>query len=344
MTGNNSHNRNSRADQSVLPPDDIVFGCTPTMLAIRRQLEKVCGANIPILIQGEGGSGKETLARFIHSRSSWSEGQFVKVNCAAIPGALLESELFGYEKGAFTDANDSKPGRVEMAHRGTLFLDEIGDLGTELQVKLLQLLQDGRFTRLGDHEERQVEARIVCTTKRDLQQQVEQRLFRADLYYRINVISIHMPCLSDRREDVLQLADYYLKHFNAKFQQTAPGFPPEVNRVLQTYMWPGNIRELGNWVARYVLLGPKGVLTTESAGRQPYGGVRHAAVGRAIPLKRIAKDATLRMEREVILEVLQANHWNRRRAAQALKISYRALIYKMGEAGLRQKTRKRACP
>src|SRR5712671_2934902 len=176
------------------------------MQRIRHQLEKVCTADIPILIQGEAGTGKEVLAQWIHSRSPWSNGQFVKVNCAAIPGTLLESELFGYERGAFTGAHASKPGRVELAHNGTLFLDEIADLSLGLQSKLLQFLQDGRFSRIGDESERAVEARLICATGKNLEEEIDLGRFRADLYYRINVVRLRLPRLRERGEDIPLLA------------------------------------------------------------------------------------------------------------------------------------------
>ena len=193
-----------------LPPEEIIFGRSEAMISIRQKVHKVVATDVPILIQGENGTGKGLLAQYIHARSAMSSGAFVKVNCAAIPGALLESELFGYEKGAFTDAHTSKPGYVEMAHRGTLFLDEIADLDLSLQAKVLQLLQDGQFSRIGDKQERRAETRVICATNRDLRAEIEAGRFRHDLFYRINVISINLPSLRERREDVALLASYFL--------------------------------------------------------------------------------------------------------------------------------------
>jgi len=321
----------------LIPQEEIIFGQSAGMRSVRQRVLQVCHTNIPVLLLGESGTGKEVMARCIHSRSSCSSGKFVKVNCSAIPGSLLESELFGYEKGAFTGAHHAKPGLVEQANNGTLFLDEIAELSLGLQAKLLHFLQDGRFARIGDAEERQVDARIVCSTKRDLRPQVEQKLFRADLYYRINVIVICMPRLAERREDVLQLANYYRTRLSEKFERPAPEFVPEVVHFLQTHEWRGNIRELENWVARYVLLGPEESLAAELAKRPRSVVVRRSNGEGTIPLKRIAKDAARQLERDMILKVLQANQWNRRRAAEVLKISYRALIYKMREARLPQR-------
>jgi two-component system response regulator AtoC len=325
-----------------LVPDEIIFGRSAAMRAVRQRVLHVCQTNIPLLLLGESGTGKEVIARYIHARSNWSKGTFVKVNCAAIPSALLESELFGYERGAFTGAQTTKPGLVELAGNGTLFFDEIGELPLGLQAKLLHFLQDGQFTRIGAKEERQVEARIVCSTKKELLPQVEQKLFRSDLYYRINVITVAIPRLSDRREDVVQLADYYRVKFNEKFERTAPEFVAETVRFLQTHEWRGNIRELENWVARYVLLGAEESLAAELAQRQRRAMTPHSKGTTVIPLKWIAKDATHQLERDMILKALQANQWNRRRAAEVLKISYRTLIYKIRNAGIAPRDTRRA--
>src|ERR1700694_1278396 len=188
-----------------MPPDAIVFGRTEAMQAVRDRLSKLAGANVPVLIQGESGTGKDIIARMIHANSPWRTGPYVKVNCPAIPGTLLESELFGYEKGAFTGAYGTKPGRVELAHRGTLFLDEISELDLGLQSKLLQLLQDGQFCRIGAQEDKKVEVRIVCATNRQLELEIQNGTFRQDLFYRINVVNLHMPPLRERRGDIEQL-------------------------------------------------------------------------------------------------------------------------------------------
>src|SRR6202790_2298386 len=187
------------------PPDAIVFGKSEAMQALRARMDKVASANVPVLIHGESGTGKDIIARMIHALSPWKTGPFVKVNCPAIPGTLLESELFGYEKGAFTGAYGTKPGRVEMAHRGTLFLDEISELDLALQSKLLQLLQDGQFCRIGAQEDKKVEVLIVCATHRRLESEIESGTFRHDLYYRINVVNVQFPPLRERRPDIEEL-------------------------------------------------------------------------------------------------------------------------------------------
>src|ERR1700745_3797784 len=200
-----------------IPPEAVVFGRSDTMQAVRERLDKVAGANVPVLIQGESGTGKDIIARMIHGLSPWKGGPFVKVNCPAIPGTLLESELFGYEKGAFTGAYGSKPGRVELAHRGTLFLDEISELDLALQSKLLQLLQDGQFCRIGAQEDKRVEVRVVCATNRQLEVEIESGTFRQDLFYRINVVNLHMPALRERRADIEDLVSFFLDYYNRKY-------------------------------------------------------------------------------------------------------------------------------
>src|SRR5262250_1255025 len=238
-----------------IPPEPVVFGHSETMQSLRERMDKVASANVPVLIQGESGTGKDIIARMIHGLSPWRTGPFVKVNCPAIPGTLLESELFGYEKGAFTGAYGSKPGRVEMAHRGTLFLDEISELDLALQSKLLQLLQDGQFCRIGAQEDKKVEVRVVCATNRHLESEIEAGTFRQDLFYRINVVNLHMPPLRERRGDIEELANYFLESYNRKYNCRAKPLSTEVLTVLQKYHWPGNIRELENLIKRYVILG-----------------------------------------------------------------------------------------
>jgi two-component system, NtrC family, response regulator AtoC len=304
------------------------------MLAVRQRAEKFGRTNVPVLIEGEGGTGKEVLAQWIHRHSPWCNGQFVKVNCAAIPGGLLESELFGYQRGAFTWANSTKPGKVELADKGTLFLDEIADLDYCLQSKLLQFLQDGRFSRIGDVEERTVETRLICATNKDLEPEVESGRFRADLYYRINVVRLKLPRLCQRREDIPALAEFFRSQFQRKFVKEADPFDKELIRDLQKQDWPGNIRELSNSIARHVLLGEDSKIVQDPAAREPRSSSgNHCELG-AVSLRQIAKEAIRDQERNYILEALQANRWNRRKTAEALQISYRALIYKIRNAGI----------
>ncbi|HZU22367.1 MAG TPA: sigma 54-interacting transcriptional regulator [Terriglobales bacterium] len=315
-----------------LPPEAVVFGQTPGMREIRARLDRVASANVSVLIEGESGTGKEVIASLIHARSPWTHGPFVKVNCPAIPATLMESELFGYERGAFTGAVGSKPGRVEMAHRGTLFLDEIGELELSLQAKLLQLLQDGQFCKIGAQEDRKVEVRVVCATNRDLEHEIAEGLFRQDLYYRINVVNLHLPPLRERRADLPQLIAYFIDSYNQAYGRRASLLSPELMQVLHRYHWPGNIRELANLMKRYVILGNEEVVTTElQARREPTFDFDIPPDGK-VSLKALTRQATRDVERKVILRVLQVHNWNRRRAAKALSISYRALLYKMRDA------------
>jgi two-component system response regulator AtoC len=311
------------ANGGELPPEEVIYGQSAAMAALRRMILRVADTDVPLLIQGENGTGKEVLARLIHAGSVWSKRPFVKVNCAAIPGTLLESELFGYEMGAFTGANSAKPGRVELAHGGTLFLDEIGDLDLSVQAKLLQFLQDGKFYRIGGSDERHVETRIICATNRDLQEEIADGKFRMDLYYRINVIHFKLPPLRDRVEDIPVLLKYFLSNFAAKFEQPAREIPLGRMQILQRCPWPGNIRELENCMAQAYL-----------REQQPQRYSAYGEEAAPVPLKHIADKARRELERDVILKALEAHNWNRRKTAETLKISYRTLLYKVREAGI----------
>jgi two-component system response regulator AtoC len=317
-----------------VPPESVVFGRSEAMRSVRERLVKIASANVPVLIHGESGTGKDIIAKMVHGLSPWKTGPYVKVNCPAIPGTLLESELFGYEKGAFTGAYGAKPGRVEMAHRGTLFLDEISELELGLQSKLLQLLQDGQFCRIGAQEDKKVEVRVVCATNRNLEVEIESGTFRQDLYYRINVVSLYLPPLRERRGDIEDLVSYFLEYYNRKFNCRARALSSELIGVLQKYHWPGNIRELENLVKRYVILGHEDAIAGDLAPRQPSFLNPEIDFDGPISLKKITREAVRELEGKVILKVLQANHWNRKKAARALNISYRALLYKIRDAGL----------
>ena len=304
------------------------------MRQVRQRADRAATLNVPILVLGGPGTGKGVLARYIHNRSPWRSGPFIKVNCPAIPGTLLESELFGFQKGAFTGAHATKPGRMEMANGGTLFLDEIAELDASLQAKLLHVLQDGIFTRIGDHEEKQLDARIICATNRNLEHEIKSGGFRADLLYRINVIDVTLPSLRERRDDIPYLAEYLRQQFNTRFQKEAGPISRDAIQSLAHRDWPGNVRELENCIARYVILGSEEVFQAEGVDKKPFHFTYEATSDGKIPLKRIAQQVSRRVEHDVILKVLQANQWNRRKTAETLKISYRALLYKVRQAGL----------
>jgi two-component system response regulator AtoC len=317
-----------------MPPDSVIFGSTDAMRALRERLAKIAGANVPVLIHGESGTGKDIIARMIHTASPWKTGPWVKVNCPAIPGTLLESELFGYEKGAFTGAYGTKPGRVEMAHRGTLFLDEISELDMALQSKLLQLLQDGQFCRIGAQEDKKVEVRVVCATNRKLEEEIANGTFRADLFYRINVVNLHMPSLRERAADIPQLVSFFLEYYNRKFNSRALHPSAELMNAFKKYHWPGNVRELENLMKRYVILGTEESISGDLRPQEQDFFSADINVDGPISLKKITRQAVHELERKIILKVLQHHHWNRKQAARALNISYRALLYKIRDAGL----------
>jgi two-component system, NtrC family, response regulator AtoC len=317
-----------------LPPEEVIFGASAAMEAVRLSIGVAAGANVPILLQGPSGSGKEILARFIHQCSSWGRGTFVKVNCPAIPGTLFESELFGYQKGAFTGAYASKPGRIELAHRGTLFLDEIAELELGLQAKLLQLLQDGQFCRIGGQQERQVEVRFICATNRQLEKEIKTGTFRQDLFYRINVLAIELPSLQQRICDIPMLGEYFLEKYGRQFNRPAPSLSIRLIQSMQKYAWPGNIRELENIIKRCVITGSEETICSsmENGNRVDFGA--ELPMDGVIKLKEATRKATKEFEQKIILKTLEANRWNRRATARALSISYAALLYKLREAGV----------
>jgi two-component system, NtrC family, response regulator AtoC len=337
MANTTSSKTTSASRASALPPASLIFGRTAAMQAVRQRIDKVASSGVPILIQGDNGTGKDLLARFIHHCSAVPETSFVKVNCAAIPGALLESELFGYEKGAFTGAHSAKPGRVELANEGTLFLDGINEIDMSLQAKLLQLLQDGQYTRIGGQEDRHVQVRVICATNRRLDQEIAVGRFRADLFYRINVVSIQLPALRERSGDIIDLVNYFLELHKKRHNIQVKPFSQAVLRLLERHPWPGNIRELENLIERYVILGTEEAVSSELVSWEQSHVTPEIPIDGQIHLKKITRQAVHDLEGKIILSVLEANHWNRKRTAAALKISYRALLYKIRRAGLPRK-------
>jgi two-component system response regulator AtoC len=319
--------------------------CTSSkMQPIRELMGKVAGTNTTVLLRGESGTGKEVLARAIHKASPRAGKQFLKVNCAALPGELLESELFGHEKGAFTGAYRQKPGKFEAAHQGTLLLDEIGEMPLRLQAKLLHVLQDGEFSRVGGEKIIDTDVRLIAATNRDLEASMRAHQFREDLYYRLNVIEIRIPPLRERREEIPGLVDFFVKKFNGQYARLVD-VPPDTMRVLVDYHWPGNIRELENAIKRVVVLGTARPVHIEIAGNisrgpratTPGGAPAPAVVASPdtpISLKDIARQAAREAERVAIKEVLDRVHWNRAKAARLLQISYKALLYKIVQCGL----------
>jgi two-component system response regulator AtoC len=318
--------------------------CTSSkMQPIRDLVAKVAATNTTVLLRGESGVGKEVVGRAIHKLSPRAAKQFLKVNCAALPGELLESELFGHEKGAFTGAYRQKPGKFEAADGGTLLLDEIGEMPMRLQAKLLHVLQDGEFSRVGGEKLIGTDVRLIAATNRDLEAAMRAHQFREDLYYRLNVIEIRIPPLRERREEIPVLIEHFKRRFNTQYGRTVD-IPADTVRVFMEYHWPGNIRELENAVKRIVVLGSARPVHQEivaSLARGPrtvssMSATVAAAVNpdQVVSLKEIARQAAREAERVAIKEVLDRVHWNRAKAARLLQISYKALLYKIVQCGL----------
>jgi len=331
-----------------------VVGASATMQAVYNVIEKVAHTPSTVLITGESGTGKELIARALHEQSPRRDGPLIKVNCAAIPDTLIESELFGYEKGAFTGAVSSKPGRFELADKGTLFLDEIGEIPSEMQVKLLRALQEGEFERVGGIRTTKVDVRLVAATNRDLLQAIERGRFREDLYYRLNVVPIHVPPLRDRKDDIPDLVHHILEKFKARLGKQVSEVSPDAMARLISYGWPGNVRELENVIERTILFASGDVIDASdlpetlrppSAREESSVGVALASAagaGAAAPpedasLKEIVRAETERVERNLIVAALEETGGNVTHAAKRLKISRKSLQIKMKELGLRDR-------
>jgi two-component system response regulator AtoC len=314
-----------------LPPTNVILGQSSAMAVAREKLERVADTTVPVLLQGESGTGKDIVAKWLHVRSNRSKHAWVRVTCPAIPHSLIESELFGYEKGAFTGAYATKRGRVELAHLGTLFLDEVGSLDISVQAKLLQVLQDGSFMRVGGLESRSVDTRLVCATNENLQRQTEEGSFRLDFFFRINAVTIDLPPLRQRSADIPMLVDYFLDLHSKALCLTPKPLSQEAMRLMKSYNWPGNIRQLENVVRSYVLIGNEEALAAELGPVVPGDLVPKFDLANPISLKEITKAATRGLEREIILKVLQTNGWSRQKTAKWLNISYRSLLYKLQE-------------
>ncbi len=324
-----------------------IVGEHPSMKAIFEVVRKVAASPSTVLLTGESGTGKELVAHALHDSSDRSAQPFVKINCAAIPSTLIESELFGYEKGAFTGAVTSKPGRFELADGGTLFLDEIGEIPLEMQVKLLHVLQEGIFERVGSVSQTKVDVRLITATNRDLAAEVKAGRFREDLFYRLNVVPIHLPPLRERASDIPLLAEHFRKKFNQRLGRKVERVAPETLEALRGYHWPGNIRELENVMERAMLFAEGTDLKkADLPPLQPPTATPGAAVSisdetvaQAIQpgsLKDAVKQASQRVEKEIILRTLQANNWNVTRTARQLGVSRKGLQLKMKELGLRR--------
>jgi nitrogen regulation protein NR(I) len=319
---------------------DRMIGRTPAMRAIYEMIDKVADTPSTVLITGESGTGKELIAAALHERSQRAPRPFIKINCAAIPRELMESELFGHEKGAFTGAVSSKPGRFELADGGTLFLDEIADIPIEMQVKLLRALQEGEIERVGGLTTQTVDVRLVAATNRDLQQQVEQGRFREDLYYRLAVVPIRLPPLRERAEDIPLLVEHFIAKYNARLDRQIRGIQAEALELLKSHHWPGNIRELENAIERCILfsdgpeIGPADL--PEELLPVTAGAVEAPGLEGEQSLKAIVKRKTAELEKDLIVAALAETAGNVTQAARRLKISRKSLQNKMKEFGLRE--------
>jgi two-component system response regulator AtoC len=325
-----------------------IISISSRMKQVKGIIDQIADTDVTVLVHGETGVGKELVANRIHYLSSRCEEPFVKINCAALPENLLESELFGYERGAFTGALRSKGGKFEQAAGGTIFLDEIGEMSLPLQSKLLQVLQDKVCTRLGGTKEIPIRCRVLTATNRNLVEEIQQGRFRADLYYRLNVVNIYVPSLAERKEDIHPLVDHFLRIYNGRYSRRRKISHKTIAELMQ-HDWPGNVRELENWVRRYVILGSMATwikaaggeetVATGSLGPDPSADdavdidlllARHDV----LPLKPLVRKVVLAEERQYLLRMLKGVNYNKKQAARMLRISYKALLYKLKECNL----------
>ncbi|MBS2029051.1 MAG: sigma-54-dependent Fis family transcriptional regulator [Deltaproteobacteria bacterium] len=302
-----------------------IIGQSPAFRLAFDLVKQAAPSTATVLLQGENGTGKELFARAIHDLSQRAEGPFVAINCAAIPESLLESELFGHEKGAFTGAVTTKPGRFERANHGTLFLDEVGEMTPAAQVKLLRVLQESEFERLGGTSSIKVDVRVVAATNKDLQREVAEGRFREDLYYRLNVVALKLPPLHSRREDLPLLADHFLRIYCQKNAKTRTGFTPQAMELLESYAWPGNVRELENAVERAVVLSKGETIGVDDLPESVRGGMRGSAQHLVIPIGTPLEE----IERRVIHETLRHTKGDKTLAAQLLGIAARTIYRKL---------------
>ena len=308
------------------------------MWDIRAQCSLVARVDLPVLILGESGTGKEVLAQFIHKMSPRAHRTFLKVNCAAMPADLLESELFGYEQGAFTGATRSKPGKFELCNHGTIMLDEIGEMPPALQAKLLQVLQDGSFSRLGSRTTIKVDVRVIAATNIDIRAAIAQKKFREDLFYRLNGFSIGLPPLRERKEEIPVLMRYFIRKLADKYAREPLGLSDALLRACMSYAWPGNLRELENFIKRYLVLADEQMMIAELMPQRLHSdgpiSLEPVPMEAESGLKKMVRGLKDQAEAEAIGIALNKTGWNRKQAAAELKISYKALLYKIRQYGL----------
>jgi two-component system response regulator AtoC len=317
----------------------IFIYASEKMRRIKEIIDQVANTDVTVLIQGESGVGKEVVARSIHRNSLRRDGPFIKVNCAALPSELLESELFGYEKGAFTGAYRQKPGKFELAQGGTILLDEIIEIAPAIQAKLLQVLQDKEFSRLGGKKDVRVDIRVLAATNRNIEECVRDGRFREDLYYRMNVVNLTIPALRERKEEIPIFIEYFLDKIGKKYHKKVKPFSDRVMKILLQHEWIGNVRELENVIQRYVVLGDEEAIMEELGllmkRDHPHIKTVLAPLKKAWPsLREAHHEAIIKVESEMIRKALDLTNWNRKKAAHLLKISYKALLYKIKACNL----------
>ncbi len=321
--------------------EDLSFiASSAQMIRIREQVLQIAPVDVPVFLYGESGVGKEVIARMIHLRSPRATLPFIKVNCAALPSELLESELFGYEPGAFTGATRSKPGKFELANHGTIFLDEIAEMSTHLQAKLLHVLQDQQYSRLGGRALVNVDVRVIAATNADVHEAMRSGRFREDLYYRLNVFTVHVPPLRERTKEIPILLNHFVTKYSQKLQKGAPPIPDQLVSAAINYNWPGNLRELENFAKRYVILEDCEAMLRELSllrAREEAADVAPSgtnSVTQPQGLKSLVRGLKDQAEMQAIAQALDQTNWNRKEAAKLLNISYKALLYKIRQFNL----------
>jgi len=343
--------QNYSGDVEDLGDETFFVAASASMRKLRSQAALVANVDIPVLMLGESGTGKEVMAKLIHKLSPRAHRTFLKVNCAAVPADLLESELFGYEAGAFTGATHAKPGKFEVCNKGTILLDEIGEMPPSLQAKLLHVLQDQQFSRLGSRSVVKVDVRILAATNINIPEALANKRLREDLYYRLNAFTLQIPPLRERREEIPVLLKHFMTRLSEQYARPPLPFSPELLQACAVYPWPGNLRELGNFIKRYLVLGDEKLAINELQPRSDGSGASFdaspprsaiepsAGGGGGGGLKSLARNAKDEAEAEAIAKALDETNWNRKQAAALLQISYKALLYKIRQYGIAQQNK-----
>src|SRR6476646_1964421 len=339
--GTNQQNYSGEVEE--LGDETFFVAASANMRKLRSQAALVANVDIPVLMLGESGTGKEVMARLIHKLSPRAHRTFLKVNCAAVPADLLESELFGYEAGAFTGANHAKPGKFELCNRGTILLDEIGEMPPSLQAKLLHVLQDQQFSRLGSRSVIKVDVRILAATNINIPEALANKRLREDLYYRLNAFTLSLPPLRERKEEIPILLKHFMSRLSERYARAPLPMSAGLMQACLDYTWPGNLRELSNFIKRFLILGDEKLAVNELQPKNDGNGAqvdgsssRNCGENNGGGLKSLARNAKDEAEAEAINKALEETNWNRKQAAALLKISYKALLYKIRQYGIAQ--------